>query len=121
MRVRVVLGVSNRKLIRCATGLWFIQKLYKSVSLSQMSMTDDPGDARQSMLYKLSKQPGLEFFNNVVLVSSPQDQYVPHNSARLELTSASDKWGEGRTVQIAHRCPSLLPQARSATRWRAIF
>ncbi|SPR01123.1 unnamed protein product (mitochondrion) [Plasmodiophora brassicae] len=74
-------------------GLWFIQKLYKSVSLSQMSMTDDPGDARQSMLYKLSKQPGLEFFNNVVLVSSPQDQYVPHNSARLELTSASDKWG----------------------------
>lgn len=28
---------------------------------------------------------GLQFFNNVVLVASPQDRYVPFHSARIEM------------------------------------
>ena len=41
--------------------------------------------------------PGLEYFKNVLLVSSPEDRYTPYHSARIEVhqRSARDttEWG----------------------------
>ncbi|XP_004914562.1 protein FAM135A isoform X4 [Xenopus tropicalis] len=74
------------------TGLWFMQKWKKSGSLLQLTCRDN-SDPRQTFLYKLSKKPGLEYFRNVVLVSSLQDRYVPYHSARIEMckTALKDK------------------------------
>ncbi|XP_075718119.1 protein FAM135A isoform X2 [Rhinoderma darwinii] len=74
------------------TGLWFMQKWKKSGSLLQLTCRDH-SDPRQTFLYKLSKKPGLEYFRNVVLVSSLQDRYVPYHSARIEMckTALKDK------------------------------
>ncbi|KAM4042401.1 protein FAM135A isoform 5-T5 [Anomaloglossus baeobatrachus] len=74
------------------TGLWFMQKWKKSGSLLQLTCRDH-SDPRQTFLYKLSKKPGLEYFRNVILVSSLQDRYVPYHSARIEMckTALKDK------------------------------
>ncbi|XP_046885027.1 protein FAM135A isoform X2 [Hypomesus transpacificus] len=74
------------------TGLWFMQKWKKSGSLLQLTCRDH-SDPRQTFLYKLSKKAGLQFFRNVVLVSSLQDRYVPYHSARVEMckTALKDK------------------------------
>jgi len=65
-------------------GMWFMQKWKKSGSLLQLSLKDH-SDPRQTFLYKLSQKPGLEFFKNILLVSSQQDRYVPYHSTRIEL------------------------------------
>ena len=38
-----------------------------------------------TLLYRLSKQPTLGLFTNVLLISSAEDRYVPHHSARIQL------------------------------------
>ncbi|CAF3528073.1 unnamed protein product [Rotaria sp. Silwood1] len=71
-------------------GMWLMQKWKKSCSLSQMSFSDHI-DPKQTYLYKLSKQPCLEFFKNILLLASPQDRYVPFHSARIEVCKAALK------------------------------
>lgn len=69
-------------------GMWVIQKLKKSSSLLQLSLRDKL-DLKETFLYKLSQQPALEFFKNILLVSSPQDKYAPYHSTRIELCRAA--------------------------------
>lgn len=66
------------------TGMWFLKKWKKSRSLAQLSMTDE-ARTEDCCLYKLSSAPGLNWFENVVLVCSNQDQYVPFDSARIQI------------------------------------
>ncbi|KAK2830078.1 hypothetical protein Q5P01_018009 [Channa striata] len=73
-----------------STGLWLMQKLKKSGSLLQLTFRDH-ADPRKTFLYLLSQKPGLQFFNNVVLVASPQDRYVPFHSARIEMCKTALK------------------------------
>ena len=65
-------------------------KWNKSVSLTQLSLSDHE-DPYQCYLYKLSEQPGLEYFKNIFLVGSLQDQYAPFHSARIELHQSALK------------------------------
>lgn len=53
-------------------GMWFLKKWKNSVSLTQLSMTDT-SKIEDSCLYKLSGMPGLDWFENIVLVCSWQD------------------------------------------------
>ncbi|XP_054153255.1 protein FAM135A-like [Oppia nitens] len=69
-------------------GLWFMQKWKKSGSLLQLAMKDS-SDPRQTYLYRLSLEPGLEYFKNILLCGSSQDHYVPIHSAHIELCNAS--------------------------------
>ncbi|CAH8592756.1 unnamed protein product [Schistosoma turkestanicum] len=71
-------------------GIWVMQKIKKSESLSQLRMRDDP-DLRNTYLYRLSNSPGLDLFRYVLLVGSPQDRYVPYHSTRIELCKAAIK------------------------------
>lgn len=73
-----------------STGLWFMQKWKKSDSLLQLSLHDHP-DPRQTFLYKLSQSEGLQYFKNILLVSSVQDHYVPYHSARMETCRAATR------------------------------
>lgn len=93
--------------------MWLLQKWKKSDSLLQLSLNDST-DMRDTFIYKLSKTKGntqidytdaswkirednitnevavffcvgLEYFTNVLLVSSVQDHYAPFHSSRIEL------------------------------------
>jgi len=65
-------------------GMWILKKWKKSVSLIELSMTDDE-DPEKTYLYKLSTKKGLGWFKNLALVSSYQDQYAPFDSARIQI------------------------------------
>lgn len=66
------------------TGMWFLKKWNKNRSLTQLSMGDADKVENQA-LYKLAAQQSLNEFMNVVLVCSNQDQYVPFDSARIQI------------------------------------
>lgn len=63
-------------------GVWFLRKWRNSKSLTQLSMSDE-ARIEDTCLYTLTTLPGLEWFKNIVLVCSQQDQYVPFDSARI--------------------------------------
>ncbi|KAL1531794.1 protein FAM135B-like isoform X3 [Salvia divinorum] len=69
-------------------GLWLLKKLKGTQCIHQLTFTDDP-DLQNTFLYKLCKEKTLEHFKNIILLSSPQDGYVPHHSARIEMCPAS--------------------------------
>merc|ERR1711924_492108 len=76
------------------TGIWVLTKWKGSKSLEELSMADKPDNPREGVLYQLSNNKALDFFQYVVLVSSPQDGYAPLESCRIEhagvKTSAND-------------------------------
>lgn len=88
-------------------GMWFMQKWKKSGSLLQLALKDTI-DVRQSFLYRLSKQPGLEYFQNVLLFGSSQDRYVPLHSARIELCKAALKDTSPQGVAYREMVANLL-------------
>ncbi|XP_019415418.1 PREDICTED: protein FAM135B-like isoform X2 [Lupinus angustifolius] len=69
------------------SGLWFFKKLKNTQCIHQLTFTDDP-DFQNTFLYKLCKKT-LEHFRNIILLSSPQDGYVPYHSARIESCPAA--------------------------------
>jgi hypothetical protein len=65
-------------------GMWGLRRWKKAQCLTELSLKDKP-EASETLLYRLSKQPVLGLFTNVLLVSSIEDRYVPHHSARVQL------------------------------------
>lgn len=65
-----------------------MQKWKKSASLLELAMKDC-SDPRQSYLYKLSLESGLEHFRYILLCGSSQDHYVPIHSAHIELCNSA--------------------------------
>ncbi|KAI1894720.1 hypothetical protein AGOR_G00118650 [Albula goreensis] len=90
------------------TGLWFMQKWKKSGSLLQLTCRDNT-DPRRTFLYQLSQKAGLQFFKNVVLVSSLQDRYVPYHSARIEMCKPALKDRQSGPVYTEMIQNLLLP------------
>jgi hypothetical protein len=66
-------------------GMWIIKKWKKSISLLQLCM-DDFQNYKDSLIYKLSNNNALSYFKNIILAGSHEDQYVPFESARIEIT-----------------------------------
>lgn len=65
-----------------SAGMWCVRKWYSSQSLLQLSLKDSP-NPRDSFLYHLSEAHTLDCFKHVILLTSLQDKYVPHKSARI--------------------------------------
>lgn len=65
-------------------GLKVLQSWRQSQCLAQLSMAD-ASEPKECFLHRLSQTKGFEFFENVVLVSCPSDQYSPFDSARVEI------------------------------------
>lgn len=65
-----------------SAGMWLVRKWYSSRSLLQLSLKDAPSP-RDSFLYQLSEAHTFDCFKHVVLLTSLQDKYVPHKSARV--------------------------------------
>ena len=51
----------------------------------------DATDTRNTYLYKLSQQDTLSDFKYVILVSSYQDNYAPHDSCRVQMCSQASQ------------------------------
>ena len=85
------------KLIRA--GMWILNNLKKGESLKQISFTDAL-HMEECALYKLSNEKGCEWFHHMVAISSPQDLYCPHYSARIETHKELQKYGNnGKYLQ----------------------
>jgi hypothetical protein len=80
------LGYTPNKSRLIDAGIWVVRKWRKSTGLSQLQLQDGP-NIRKSELYQLSAAVGLEWFKHILLVSSSQDEYVPFDSARMEVGS----------------------------------
>lgn len=65
-------------------GMWVLKKWRKSKCLQQLSMTDAK-NMEDTCIYKLSCAKGLQWFKNIALLSSHQDQYAPFDSARIQI------------------------------------
>ena len=50
----------------------------------------DASKIEDTCLYKLAQLQGLNWFQNVLLVCSWQDQYAPFDSARIQMGKSSD-------------------------------
>ncbi|KAL0293727.1 UNVERIFIED_CONTAM: hypothetical protein Sangu_2522500 [Sesamum angustifolium] len=101
-------------------GLWVLKKLKNTQCIHQLTFTDDP-DLRYTFLYKLAKQRTLENFRNVILLSSPQDGYVPYHSARIEMCPASsgDHSKKGKVfLEMLNEC---LDQIRARSFEHRVF
>ncbi|KAG9444289.1 hypothetical protein H6P81_015629 [Aristolochia fimbriata] len=101
---------SNNSLFN--SGLWLLKKLKGPQCIHQLTMTDDP-DLQNTFFYKLCKQKTLDCFKNMILLSSPQDGYVPYHSARIELcpVAAMDSSKKGQVfTEMLNNC---MDQIRS--------
>ncbi|XP_039023560.1 protein FAM135B-like isoform X1 [Hibiscus syriacus] len=102
------------------SGLWLLKKLKGSQCIHQLTFTDDP-DIRNTFFFKLSKQKTLDSFKNIILLSSPQDGYVPYHSARIESCRAasSDYSRKGKAfLEMLNEC---LDQIRAPTSENRVF
>lgn len=89
-------------------GMWAVRKWFNSKSLLQLSLKDAP-NARDSFLYHLSEAPSFEYFRHVVLLSSPQDKYVPYHSA---LVAASTQDGSLQSALSLEMLQNILTPLR---------
>ncbi|KAL7199346.1 hypothetical protein ACSBR2_021602 [Camellia fascicularis] len=102
------------------SGLWLLKKLKGTQCIHQLTYTDD-ADLQNTFLYKLCKQKTLENFKNIILLSSPQDGYVPYHSARIEMCqgAAGDNSKKGKVfLEMLNSC---LDQIRSPSREHRLF
>lgn len=65
-------------------GIWGVRNWRNARCLTEL-LLKDTGTAHAPFMYGLSRADALRPFRNVLLVSSPEDRYVPHHSARIKL------------------------------------
>ena len=58
-------------------GLWVMNTWNKCDSIQELSMLDN-SDIKETTLYKLSCNSGLDRFKKICLIGSSQDEYVPY-------------------------------------------
>ncbi|CAD8175370.1 unnamed protein product [Paramecium octaurelia] len=84
-------GYASSESVLVDTGLMMIQKWNKCKTLEELSQRDHK-DIKNTYIYTLSKAEGLNWFNNVVVMSSFQDHYVPFQSALIQkIENANDQ------------------------------
>ncbi|CAM9315251.1 unnamed protein product, partial [Ectocarpus fasciculatus] len=87
-----------------STGMWALFKLQKAPVLKELSLDDvRRDDMTKSLLYRLSENGMFMYFKWVVFASSPKDQYVPHYSARVQVST--------KAVADARTGPAIVSMA----------
>ncbi|KAM3246865.1 hypothetical protein P3L10_008632 [Capsicum annuum] len=102
------------------SGLWLLKKLKGTPCIHQLTFTDDP-DIRNTFLYNLCKQKTLENFRNIILLSSPQDGYVPYHSARIEMCQASSGDNSKKGKVFLEMLNDCLDQIRAQSSEHRVF
>ncbi|KAL9240244.1 hypothetical protein vseg_014488 [Gypsophila vaccaria] len=102
------------------SGLWLLKKLKSTQCIHQLTFTDDP-ELKNTFFFKLCQQKTLENFKNVILLSSPQDGYVPYHSARIELCPGSSTDFSKRGKAFLEMLNNCLDQIRSPSIEHRVF
>ncbi|KAG4147360.1 hypothetical protein ERO13_D05G217800v2 [Gossypium hirsutum] len=102
------------------SGLWVLKKFKGTQCIHQLTFTDDP-DICNTFFYKLCKQKTLENFKNIILLSSPQDGYVPYHSARIESCKAASVDNSKKGKAFLEMLNSCLDQLRAPTTEDRVF
>ncbi|XVF36505.1 hypothetical protein REPUB_Repub19eG0064000 [Reevesia pubescens] len=102
------------------SGLWLLKKLKGTQCIHQLTLTDDP-DIRNTFFYKLCKQKTLENFKNIILLSSPQDGYVPYHSARIDSCRAASMDYSKKGKAFLEMLNDCLDQIRAPTIEHRVF
>ncbi|XP_020593383.1 protein FAM135B-like isoform X2 [Phalaenopsis equestris] len=102
------------------SGLWVLKKLKNSQCIHQLTFSDD-ADLQNTFFYKLCKQKTLENFKNIILLSSPQDGYVPYHSARIELSPASSSDNSKKAQIFLEMLNNCLDQIRAPSSKQRVF
>lgn len=74
------------------TGISIYSRICPHFAVKEMSLRDAP-NIEDCYLAKLSQAPGLEWFKHVLLFSTYQDNYIPYDSARIEMGAWSNNSG----------------------------
>eukprot|EP00850_Spirogloea_muscicola_P009405 SM000052S17797 [mRNA] locus=s52:658933:663946:- [translate_table: standard] len=69
-------------------GLWVLKRFKQATVMYELTFTDR-ADINDCYLFRLSQSKTFECFKHVLLISSPQDRYVPYHSARIEMCPAA--------------------------------
>lgn len=102
------------------SGLWLLKKFKGTQCIHQLTFTDDP-DIQNTFLYKLCKEKTLEHFRNIILLSSPQDGYVPYHSARIEMCQASSGDTSKKAKVFLEMLNECLDQIRAPSPEQRVF
>ncbi|KAF8377184.1 hypothetical protein HHK36_030557 [Tetracentron sinense] len=102
------------------SGVWLLKKLKGGQFIHQLTFTDDP-DLRNTFFYKLCKQKTLENFKNIILLSSPQDGYIPYHSARIDMCKASSWDTSKRGIVFLEMLNNCLDQIRAPSSKQRMF
>ncbi|KAL2615508.1 hypothetical protein AAZX31_08G074700 [Glycine max] len=102
------------------SGLWILKKLKGTQCIHQLTFTDDP-DLENTFIYNLSKEKTLANFQNVLLLSSPQDGYVPYHSARIEPCPAASLDFSKRGKIFLEMLNNCLDQIQAHTNDRVVM
>ena len=68
-------------------------------------------------LYRLSELPGFCWFKNIVLICSTQDNYVPYDSARIQVCKAAIN-AEGENSGYVRMATNLLGDIQAKLLYR---
>ncbi|CAJ2674727.1 unnamed protein product [Trifolium pratense] len=101
------------------SGLWLFKKLKGTQCIHQLTFTDDP-DIQNTFLYKLCKKT-LDNFRHIILLSSPQDGYVPYHSARIESCQAASRDNSKKSRVFLEMLNDCLDQIRANPSERRVF
>ncbi|XP_027345055.1 protein FAM135B-like isoform X6 [Abrus precatorius] len=102
------------------SGLWILKKFKGTQCIHQLTFTDDP-DLENTFIYNLSKERTLANFQNVLLLSSPQDGYVPYHSARIEPCPAASLDFSRRGKIFQEMLNNCLDQIRTHSDHRVVM
>lgn len=88
------LGCRNNKNLLVNLGMNLLVSVKKDTIIKQLQMNEHP-DPKKTFLYKLSHNDCLHWFENILLVSTPQDSFVPYFSARIQPPEdGNDEFGQ---------------------------
>lgn len=75
------LGLSESENTLVNLGVWYLSKFDKVKNIKELNFQSVTNE--ESFLMKLSKFDEIGWFKKVVIVSSSEDAFVPHYSARI--------------------------------------
>ena len=84
------LGCRKNKSMLVSLGMKYLKKVRKDYVITQLQL-DDHENIKETFMYELANKDCLHWFRNIILVSSPQDSYVPYLSARIQSPKPSTK------------------------------
>lgn len=90
-----------------SAGMWVLKKWKKSDSLKELTLSDS-SDVEESYIYRLSMVSKLEWFKNILLVSSYQDSYVAFESARIQFRKDKGSKSSAKNETFEKMAKNLL-------------